>query len=58
MNKNDIKESEIINEIYNLNERKNELKMMQLEDSKYREIVEGLVEKWIINREGEEFMKF
>ena len=58
MNENDIKEAETMNEIHNLKERKNEPKMMQLEDTKYREIVEGLVEKGIINREGEEFMKF
>ena len=58
MNENDIKEAEMMSKIHNLKERINELKKMHLEDAKYRETVEGLVEKDIINREGEEFIKF
>ena len=58
MNKSDIKEAEMISEIQCLKERINNFKMMQLEDAKYKEIVEGLVDKGIINSEGEEIMKF
>ena len=32
--------------------------MIQIEDMKYKEIVQGLIEKGIINSEGEELMKF
>ena len=32
--------------------------MIQLEDSKYREIVENLIEKGVISRDGEEVLKF
>ena len=32
--------------------------MIQLEDSKYREIVENLIEKGVISRDGEEVIKF
>ena len=32
--------------------------MIQLEDSKYREIAENLIEKGVISRDGEEVIKF
>ena len=53
-----IKEAEYQTEIYSLKEKINEFKMIQLEDSKYREIVENLIEKGVISRDGEEVIKF
>ena len=38
-----MKEAEMMVELENLNERINEYKMIQLKDSKYKEVVENLI---------------
>ena len=57
-NEDDIREAELISEVQLLKERINEYKMIQLEDSKYKEIVENLIEKGVINQNGDELIKF
>ena len=57
-NEDDIRETKLISEVQLLKERINEYKMIQLEDSKYKEIVENLIEKRVINQNGDELIKF
>ena len=54
----DIRNAELRAEVEKLKELINEYKMIHIEDMKYKEIVQGLIEKGIINSEGEELMKF
>ena len=57
-NEGEIREAEMIAELDNLKERINEYKIMQLEDAKYKEIVDSLIQKGVISKTGEEIIKF
>ena len=57
-NDDDIKEIQLLAEISDLQSKINEYRGFQIEDSKYKEIVHNLIEKGIINEDGEELMKF
>ena len=57
-NEDDIRETELISEVQLLKERINEYKMIQLEDSKYKEIAEILIEKGVINKNENEIIQF
>ena len=57
-NEDDLAEIQLLAEISNLQSKIKEYKEIQIEDSKYKEIVQSLVEKGVINKDGEELMKF
>ena len=58
VNEGAVREAEMMAELDNLKERINEYKMIQIEDSKYKEIVDSLIQKGVISRTGEEIIKF
>ena len=57
-NEQDIREAKMQYENQLLIEKIAEYKLIQLEDTKYKQILESLIEKGIINQEGEEIIKF
>ena len=47
-NEGEIREAEMMAELDNLKERINEFKIMQLKDTKYKEIVDKLIQKGLL----------
>ena len=54
----DVKVGQLTQEIDDLKEKIHEYRMIQIEDAKYKRIVDTLVDKGIISESGEELMKF
>ena len=54
----EVKELQYMEEIADLNSKIKEYKILQIESTKYKEIVNDLVKRGVINSKGEELIKF
>ena len=54
----EVKELQYMEEIEDLNSKINQYKILQIESTKDKEIVNDLVKRYVINSKGEELIKF
>ena len=54
----DIRAAELVVQVQQLKEKANEYKILYIEHIKYKEKIDELIEKGVINEHGEEVIKF